>query len=103
MGPRTNGRHEAAVHTLQRMTISQQAPPAGVPLAQAPQPEIPRIPLPPEPPSIEATGLHVTFLTDLALKTLYLRGQMTMGEIATAMGLPITNVVEKVMDFLKNE
>lgn len=102
MGPRTNGRHEAAVHTLQKMTITQQAPPGAAPVAPV-QPEIPRIPLPPEPASIEATGLHVTFLTDLALKTLYLRGQMTLGEIATAMGLPITNVVEKVMDFLKNE
>jgi predicted ATPase with chaperone activity len=85
------------------MTISQQAPPPGVAASQAPQPEIPRIPLPPEPASIEATGLHVNFLTDLALKTLYLRGQMTLGEIAVAMGLPIANVVEKVMDFLKNE
>ncbi|MGH2450746.1 MAG: ATP-binding protein [Candidatus Limnocylindria bacterium] len=72
------------------------APPgAGAPPVQ--------IPLPPEPQSIEQTGLTQGFLADLALKTLYLRGQMTMGEISSALGLPITNVTERVMDFLKNE
>jgi predicted ATPase with chaperone activity len=66
-------------------------------------PAAPEIPLPPEPQSIEQTGLTLSFIADLALKTLYLRGQMTMAEISTALGLPITNVVDKVMDFLKGE
>lgn len=61
------------------------------------------IPLPPEPQSIEQTGLHLGFLADLALKTLYLRGQMTLSEISSSLGLPITNVADKVMDFLKTE
>ena len=61
------------------------------------------IPLPPEPTSIEQTGLSLAFLTDLALKTLYGRGQLTLAEIAGALGLPITNVVDKVMDWLKAE
>jgi predicted ATPase with chaperone activity len=61
------------------------------------------IPLPPEPQSVEQTGLYIGFLADLALKTLYLRGQMTMSELSSALGLPITNVVDKVMDFLKLE
>ena len=61
------------------------------------------IPLPPEPQSIEQTGLSLSFLSDLALKTLYLRGQMSLAEIATSIGLPIQNVTEKVMDFLKGE
>ena len=63
----------------------------------------PEIPLPPEPQSVEQTGLSISFLADLALKTLYLRGQMTMSELATALGLPITNVTDKVMEFLKGE
>jgi len=84
------------------MTVSQQAP-QGITVGPAAQAELPRIPLPPEPQSVEQTGLHVNFLTDLALKTLYLRGQMTLGELSTSMGLPITNVVDKVMDFLKGE
>ena len=63
----------------------------------------PEIPLPPEPQSVEQTGLSISFLADLALKTLYLRGQMTMSELATSLGLPITNVTDKVMEFLKGE
>jgi predicted ATPase with chaperone activity len=84
------------------MTVSQQVAPT-VTAAPAPQAEIPRIPLPPEPQSIEQTGLLLGFIADLALKTLYLRGQMTLAEIATSLGLPISNVTEKVMDFLKGE
>src|SRR5205807_6336130 len=68
-----------------------------------PAPPAPDIPLPPEPQSIEQTGLSLGFIADLALKTLYMRGQMTMGEVATALGLPITNVTDKVMEFLKGE
>ena len=82
------------------MTISQSPP--GIAVGQAPA-ELPQIPLPPEPQSIEQTGLLMGLLSDLALKTLYLRGQMTLGEIATTLGLPITNVTDKVMDFLKGE
>jgi predicted ATPase with chaperone activity len=74
-------------------------PLAGTPAA----PAGPEIPLPPEPQSIEQTGLTLSFIGDLALKTLYLRGQMTMAELSTALGLPITNVVDKVMEFLKGE
>src|SRR5438876_1811656 len=79
---------------------TQVRPPAS---ATGPQPAAPEIPLPPEPQSLEQTGLTVGFLSDLALKTLYLRGQMTLAEIATALGLPITNVTDKVLDFLKGE
>ncbi len=72
-------------------------------MGAAPQAAAVDIPLPPEPPSIEQTGLTLGFLADLALKTLYLRGQMTMAEIAGALGLPITNVTDKCMEFLKAE
>src|SRR3989442_1989429 len=60
-------------------------------------------PLPAEPQSIEQTGLTMGFIADLALKTLYLRGQMTMAEISSALGLPIGNVTDRAMEFLKSE
>src|SRR5947207_6885669 len=82
----------------------QTRPAPTMPLTGAPgTPVAPEIPLPPEPQSIEQTGLTLSFIADLALKTLYLRGQMTMAELSTALGLPITNVVDKVMEFLKGE
>src|SRR5438552_15637787 len=68
-----------------------------------PAPPAPDIPLPAEPRSIQQTGLTLGFIADLALKTLYLRGQMTMGEISSALGLPIGNVTDKAMEFLKSE
>ncbi|MEP6694712.1 MAG: ATP-binding protein [Chloroflexota bacterium] len=75
------------------------------PAAAAPglHPEMPVIPLPPEPQTIEQTGLTLGFLADLALKTLYLRGQMSMADLAGALGLGIQGVTEKIMDFLKTE
>jgi predicted ATPase with chaperone activity len=79
------------------------APRPVAPAGAAPHPSVPAIPLPPEPQTIEQTGLTVGFLADLALKTLYLRGQMTMGEIASALGLAITGVTDRVMEFLKSE
>jgi predicted ATPase with chaperone activity len=66
-------------------------------------PEMPAIPLPPEPQTIEQTGLTLGFLADLALKTLYLRGQMSMSDLAGALGLGIQGVTDKIMDFLKTE
>src|SRR5207253_833119 len=71
------------------------------PVAQGPT--APAIPLPPEPQSIDQTGLTLGFLSDLALKTLYLRGQMTLAEIASSLGLPIANIADRIMDFLKSE
>src|SRR5213593_3170726 len=79
---------------------TQVRPPAS---ATGPQPAAPEIPLPPEPGSIDQTGLTLGFLSDLALKTLYLRGQMTMAEISSALGLPIGNVTDRAMEFLKGE
>ena len=68
---------------------TQVRPPAS---ATGAQPAAPEIPLPPEPQSLEQTGLTLGFLSDLALKTLYLRGQMTMAEIASSLGLPMQNI-----------
>jgi predicted ATPase with chaperone activity len=76
------------------------APAASAPAMHA---EMPAIPLPPEPQTIEQTGLTLGFLADLALKTLYLRGQMSMADLASALGLGIQGVTDKIMDFLKTE
>src|ERR687888_1073090 len=82
-----------------QQTPTQARPPASSTHAAS----APEIPLPPEPQTIEQTGLTLGFLADLALKTLYLRGQMTMGEIASSLGLAITGVTDRVMEFLKSE
>src|SRR5437764_14551768 len=75
----------------------QTRPAPTMPLTGAPA--APEIPLPPEPQSIEQTGLTLSFIGDLALKTLYLRGQMTMAELSTARGVPNANVIDKVLEF----
>ncbi|GAB4506157.1 MAG: AAA family ATPase [Anaerolineales bacterium] len=58
---------------------------------------------PAEPRSLEETGLGLLPLADLALKILYVTGQMTGFDLAQAMGLPFQAVVSRVLDFLKRE
>ncbi|MDH7489790.1 MAG: ATP-binding protein [Anaerolineae bacterium] len=58
---------------------------------------------PAEPRSLEETGLGLLPLADLALKILYVTGQMTGFELAQAMGLPFQAVLGRVVDFLKRE
>ena len=59
--------------------------------------------LPPEPKTIEDTGLSMAFLADLALKTMYTRGFLMGHEIADAMKLPFTGIVDKILDYLRRE
>jgi predicted ATPase with chaperone activity len=56
-----------------------------------------------EPKSIEETGLSDGFIQDLALKTLYFRGQVSGSEIAKLIHLPFQTVVAPILDFLKRE
>ncbi|MBK9055980.1 MAG: ATP-binding protein [Chloroflexi bacterium] len=59
-----------------------------------------------EPPlidSLEDTGLTAGFVADMALKILYLRGQVTGHDIASQMKLPFQTVLNPAMDFLKRE
>lgn len=58
---------------------------------------------PQEPQSIEDTELSLLSLSELALKMLYVAGQMAGFELAQAMRLPFTGVVMHVLDFLKRE
>lgn len=59
-----------------------------------------------EPPiieSVEDTGLTAGFVADMALKILYLRGQVTGYDIAAQMRLPFQTVLNPSMEFLKRE
>lgn len=62
---------------------------------------MPNLPL--EPKTIEDTGLSMAFLADLALKTMYTRGFLMGHEISESMKLPFTNVIDKVLDYLRRE
>jgi predicted ATPase with chaperone activity len=59
--------------------------------------------LPPPIANFEEVGLNEGFLSDLILKTMYFRGQVTGFEIAEELHLPFQNVVHPVVSFLKLE
>ncbi|MEW5720566.1 MAG: ATP-binding protein [Chloroflexota bacterium] len=59
--------------------------------------------LPPEPRTIEETGLTLTFLADLTLKTMYALGSLKGHEIAGTLHLPFVHVVEQALDHLRHE
>lgn len=63
---------------------------------------VPRF-LPPEPRSIEETGLPAAFLSNLALKVLYTRGFVLGSEVADALKLPFSNIVDRLLDYLRRE
>jgi len=58
---------------------------------------------PPEPRSVEETGINLAFLADLVLKVMYTRGFLMGHEIADAVRLPFTNVVDRALDHLRRE
>jgi len=58
---------------------------------------------PPAPSSVEETGLGLGFLTDLAVKIMYLEGDLLGYELADRMRLPHAGVVEELLAFLKRE
>jgi predicted ATPase with chaperone activity len=59
--------------------------------------------LPPPIASFDDVGLNEGFLSDLILKTMYFRGQVTGLEIAEELHLPFQNVVHPVVSYLKLE
>lgn len=67
-------------------------------VAQKASPFVPHAPA-----SLAETGLNMGFLADLALKLLYFEGYLAGSEVAERLRLPFTNVVQKVLDFLKRE
>jgi len=58
---------------------------------------------PPQPGSVEATGLGVGFLSDLALKILYFRGYVSGADIAEQMRLPFNGIVDRLLEFLRRD
>jgi len=59
--------------------------------------------LPSETRSVEETGLSLAFLADLVLKTMYVRGFLMGHEIADSIKLPFSNVIDRVLDYLRRE
>ncbi len=59
--------------------------------------------LPEEPRTVEDTGLKLSFIADLVLKIMYLRGFLTGREIAETTRLPFVNIIDQALDFLRRE
>lgn len=57
----------------------------------------------PEPRSIDETELGLGFLTDLTLKLMYYKSDMSSVEIAEAIALPFVGVMQDVLEFIKRE
>ena len=59
--------------------------------------------VPPVPDSMAATGLSLGSLTDLAIKIMYLEGDILGYELAERMRLPHTGVVEELLAYFRRE
>ena len=60
-------------------------------------------PAPLAPQALDETGLTSSFIADLALKTLYQKGQITAADLSQTLCLPLPRILEPVLDFLKQE
>jgi predicted ATPase with chaperone activity len=58
---------------------------------------------PREPQSVEDTGLSLGAIVDLAVKTLYYSAEATGHQLAEMMGLPLSNVLDRAFESLKNQ
>jgi predicted ATPase with chaperone activity len=58
---------------------------------------------PPQPRSIDATGLTLAAIANLALKTLYVHGSVLGHEIAEILKLPYVTIVDDVLEQLRHE
>jgi predicted ATPase with chaperone activity len=59
--------------------------------------------VPPMPKSIKDTGLSPTFLTELAIKTLYVESGLSGYELAERLRLPYSGVVDQVLEGMKRD
>ncbi len=55
------------------------------------------------PATLEETGLSSAFIADLTVKLLYQKGQSTAADLSQTLCLPLPNIVQPVLDFLKSE
>ncbi len=72
-------------------------------VATAPAPIPTQTFYPPRVTCVEDTGFDITFLSDLALKNIYFSGISTGGYVASSMKLPYFNVVDRVLEGIKNQ
>lgn len=56
-----------------------------------------------EPRSIADTGLSMDFLSELMLKHIYFAGTLAGQQLADDLKLPFLNVVDQILEFLKEE
>src|SRR5690242_9338372 len=75
------------------------APPPPEPAAGPPAER----PMPPVPRNLEETGLSESYITDLVLKTLHVRGNLMGIELCEEVKLPYPGIVQQVLTFLKDE
>jgi len=66
-------------------------------------PKQPESAAPIAPANIEETGLTAGFVAELALKMLYQKGQSSASDMSDTMCLPLTQVLQPVLDYLKAE
>ncbi len=59
--------------------------------------------LPPAPETVEGTGLRESFLVELVVKLLFLRGNLLGREICDAVGLPYQGVMEHILRMIKDD
>lgn len=62
-----------------------------------------RLELPPAPRTVEETGLTDTFLENLCVKILLIRGEMTIRELCNHLHLPFPGVLETIIQHLRDE
>ena len=53
--------------------------------------------------NLEDSGLSHGFISDMALKVMYIRGQVSGYQVAEQLKLPFTSVVQPIMEYLKRE
>jgi predicted ATPase with chaperone activity len=59
--------------------------------------------VPPMPKSVKDTGLSLTFLIELAIKTLYVESSLSGYELAERLRLPYSGVVDQVLEAMKRD
>jgi hypothetical protein len=87
--------HTFLEETMEKTVIDGTAATGGVGTAPPPS-------HPPPPRTVEETGISLGFLTELACKTLYFGGVMSLASLSDRIALPVS-VLGDVMDFLRKE
>ncbi len=76
---------------------------ATAPIENVWAPKQPETAAPLAPATFEETGLTSGFIAELALKVLYQKGQSTAQELADTLCVPLAQILQPVLDYLKTE